>query len=142
MPLDSEVLSAEVDSGGTTDGDGSGFLVDDDDEEAFLLGTSDGYCASAWGERRSTMTLLFFAPFGEVLAVVVGVDIVVDVFTGDNLRSGVVMTVLGEAWFESQRAPARTLRVSDKAKLRRLVPLLECHSDVYTFSIRQRYGGR
>lgn len=70
VALDSDVLSARL---GGIDGDASGLS---DDTVGFAAGLACGKRASKSGERRSVITLLFFADLDDALAVVE--DIVVD----------------------------------------------------------------
>lgn len=81
VELDSDDFSA--DSGGWTDGDGSGLMGAD---EVGL--TSEGHCASSSGESRSVTILLFLADFDVDLVVVVLVDDMVRVGEVDGRKGG------------------------------------------------------
>ena len=99
VALDSDDLSA--DSGGWTDGDGSGLM--DADEVGF---TSDGNCASRSGDRRSVTILLFLADFDVDLVVVLVDDIVGDGEV-DGLCVGVVVVDCRDDHLAASSACAR-----------------------------------
>ena len=74
VEFDSDDLS--MDSGGWTEGEGSGLI--DEDDLGFAAGTSAGNRSSRSGERFKTTILLFFDDLDDDLVVVLVDDMVDD----------------------------------------------------------------
>lgn len=92
VELDSDDFS--VWSGGGTDGDGS--IVGGDGDGGLM---SDGKRASRSEERRSTITLLFFAPFDVDLAVMAVDDIAGEVGVDGYVLCCVGVMVVSLSWW-------------------------------------------